>query len=438
MFNDTENEAVDSDWQPREQRSIVEDTVSPLRSFVAPIQRLSFDVLGLIFREAQNHARTSLAGLMLVCRSWRDAVIGHPTLWSYIHFARQDFIPKTLRRGRAPPIVRLHLERSRDAPLDIAIGFPKSEHIHGTCVHEVYHHIADCPEVENSHLRLQFSLETLAGDEGKNMKRWRSFIFRHSEPHLLNRYCHLNVLHHPVPQLQTLLLSNWTRPGLFKEVPQLTSLNLPEYNGTMLVAPSMPSVTDICIEMPWNRFIHPNSVFQPLSCCNRVQRVKIFGFTPLPRYNQIETISPIRLASLQHLEVRIRVSIDYVLATLDLPNLVSLSFHEFDISRRGDVLPRGPWTLWFPNLRQFTFDSRASEATRMFVLRRLLDEAQSLEVLSVGSRFREYVSEMLDADHGLCPSLRELQVIPPLDPPHGAPIVVPFPTRLAVQSQPNS
>ena len=44
----------------------------------------------------------------------------------------------------------------------------------------------------------------------------------------------------------------------------------------------------------------------------------------------------------------------------------------------------------------------------MHVPWRLLDEAQNLEVLAVGSRIREYAGEMLDADHELCPSLREL------------------------------
>ena len=39
---------------------------------------------------------------------------------------------------------------------------------------------------------------------------------------------------------------------------------------------------------------------------------------------------------------------------------------------------------------------------------RLLDEAQSLEVLAVGPRIRECAGEMLDADHELCPSLGEL------------------------------
>ena len=73
----------------------------------------------------------------------------------------------------------------------------------------------------------------------------------------------------------------------------------------------------------------------------------------------------------------------------------------------------------------------------MHVLRRFLDEAQSLEVLSVGPTIREYVGEMLDAGRGLCPNLGELQVVSLLDRLRGTPIVVPFPARLVVQGQPN-
>ena len=61
-----------------------------------------------------------------------------------------------------------------------------------------------------------------------------------------------------------------------------------------------------------------------------------------------------------------------------------------------------------------------------------------MEVPSVSPTIREYVGEMLDAGHAICPNLGEPQVISLLDRLRGTPIVIPFPARLAVQRQPNS
>jgi hypothetical protein len=415
---------------------------------MAPAQCLPFDVLGLIFGElvfdaSQYDPFTALTELMLICGSWRCAVIGHPTLWSNIEFVPQDFITwKTQHRGLVPPIarVKIQLTRSRNALLNIAIKFPDSQEIHDTCTHGTYsiigagirHGIEDCPGVKDRHIGLQLLLKTLAGHEGKTIERWRSFGFFHPEPGLLDQYCDLGVLNHLAPRLRDLMLFNWAGPGLFKGVPQLTALYLPSYNGGISVAPSMPAVREIYIEMRPDRTIQADMVLQFLSLCSNVQRVEIFGPMSAVSQLQAETRPLIRLSSLRHLDVHGGIFFAHVLATLDLPNLTSLYLTDDGDSGHGDILPRGPWNSWARNIQYLLFDS---ERPRVQVLRKLLDEAQSLEVLSADHRSGEYVKNMLGADHGLCPSLLELHVI---SSDGKTSTLTPFPARLAVQDQSKS
>jgi len=162
--------------ETRERHATFEDTVSQLRFSV---QCVPFDVLGLIFSELRYGILTALVYPMFVCRSWRNSLNEHPTLWRKITIPAQNFIPNTPRCGRESLNARLkiHPEHNCDAPLDISIGFPGSQEIHDTCTHraqwhtlERRHDIKHCAEVKDRHLCLQLVLEALAGDEGNNMK----------------------------------------------------------------------------------------------------------------------------------------------------------------------------------------------------------------------------------------------------------------------------
>jgi hypothetical protein len=422
---------------------------------MAPIQFLPFDILGLIFKNlvfngSQTDPFTALTAWMLVCRSWHNAVVGHPALWGCISIMPQEFIPKPDRHGRVPPVVRVNIQLSRscNALLDIRVGFPDSGTIHDTCARGVYstkanpmgigHNIEDCPEVKDRYSYLQLLLKTLAGHEGKNMKRWRSFTFCQHEHRLLAEYCDLSVLYHSAPQLQNLVLSDWAHPSLFKEVPQLTYIYLPSYNGAISLAHGMPSVMEICMVMGPDREIHPGSVFQLLSQCSTLRRATISDSLFTISQLQAEPKALVKLSSLRHLAVESGILFDHVLATLDLPNVVSLVHIDGGDSVHRDVRSCGPWNKWVRNIQHLIFDSFKLERPRVQVLRRLLDEAQRLEVLSVDDKTWVYVEKMLDADHGLCPSLLKLQIISHSDRTHNRLIAVPFPTRLAVPNRPIS
>src|SRR5277367_2261044 len=69
-------------WQ--RQRSQLQTQLDLYRASIAPIKRLSEDVLVLIFSEAIARAPITVGQLLFVCRAWYWLVTNQPTLWSRI------------------------------------------------------------------------------------------------------------------------------------------------------------------------------------------------------------------------------------------------------------------------------------------------------------------------------------------------------------------
>jgi F-box-like len=71
----------------RRERSLLRTQLDLYRASIAPIKRLSEDVLVLIFSGIIEDPPTAVGQLLFVCRAWYQLVTNQPTLWSSIESA---------------------------------------------------------------------------------------------------------------------------------------------------------------------------------------------------------------------------------------------------------------------------------------------------------------------------------------------------------------
>ena len=397
-------------------RKAITEALDQVHSFLAPVRRLPDDILFLIFQEFQHDERTTLLDLMAVCRKWHGVVSGHPALWTHISILPKDFIYGSPRRVPSTKRIYAYLTRSRKALLDIIIDLPKDGDMHEMCRRgwdwdndDPDHDRSSCDRVRDVYLKLGTLLGILVGIEGCHMKRWKSFLFLHHSPRWLKKYCDLRVLQYPAPQLQELVLREWVPEHTFGETPRLSRLVLQEYRGLGSLGLVMSSITELTVHLVgWVRNI--DALFQLLSLCHHLKVFRVH--TEWHRKGQLQSAPKPRLSlpSLQDLEVQTWAGFDYVLATLDLPNLINLDVRVIEGEDNYGAIPlrQTQWPTWFQRIRRLGIELPESSATK---LQSLLGEAQEVEALVVGPRIRKIVEEMLAVDLALCPKLQELRAV---------------------------
>ncbi|KIO00686.1 hypothetical protein M404DRAFT_29356 [Pisolithus tinctorius Marx 270] len=99
------------------QRKRIEELI---RTRPPPIQCLPVELLSSILLLALRGTNPSQKEILArVSRHWRDVILDHPNFWSAIEIVSSR---------KLSPAVRLHLKKSREAPLDITIRVESSKH----------------------------------------------------------------------------------------------------------------------------------------------------------------------------------------------------------------------------------------------------------------------------------------------------------------------
>jgi hypothetical protein len=188
---------------------------------------LPFDVLGLIFYyySGNETIRHPLETLLLVCRAWSGAALGHRTIWNdikiYIGHIPSSSIWRTrlpLRLARAGPVVPLFISI-------FDVFDMKNEDNVTECVEcdSLYHngfctdpssaswaiHQDQCPCYTDGTEFTEFVLECLAGNNGELCARWKKFHvdLGYGPGHDVCRYL-ARALSYPTPSLMSLLVEN--------------------------------------------------------------------------------------------------------------------------------------------------------------------------------------------------------------------------------------
>ncbi|KAL5480657.1 hypothetical protein ACEPAI_9597 [Sanghuangporus weigelae] len=122
---------VPEDYSPSDQGGYLSDVGASLSGQSRPIDKLPFEVLAAIFSWCcptfNDHYRgTPLSPVMLshVCRSWRQATIDTPSLWTYLNLT----VAYSSIGGmeKACDQLRLWVEKSNNCPLLVEVEFVES------------------------------------------------------------------------------------------------------------------------------------------------------------------------------------------------------------------------------------------------------------------------------------------------------------------------
>lgn len=226
------------------------------RALTAPINHVPTDVLFLIFHEVIRD-RPRAGGLLLqVCKSWNLFVTDQPGLWSRIMCKSCKSIEEF---ERSTEYVRASLRYSRNVPLDIDLNFNGIRassfwhHIVGKCVDdddyerilgrglpmavmswvdrtEELEELKDFPLMKLFSEAFERHLETITGQNGEIMARWRSLKIT---PVAFFRRCIgddiFSVLWNSLPLLRHLVIERFRLedehpPALLPFTPSLTSI----------------------------------------------------------------------------------------------------------------------------------------------------------------------------------------------------------------------
>ncbi|KAL0574051.1 hypothetical protein V5O48_007896 [Marasmius crinis-equi] len=121
-------------------RGLLESRILMLRSLLSPIRRLPPEVLTMIFLCGVKttwflhitRQKPTILSFSSVCGRWRDVILSSPILWSHLRFEigsgppylLSDDGPKNHQHLRLSWMVRLFLERSKNAPLTLELYIP--------------------------------------------------------------------------------------------------------------------------------------------------------------------------------------------------------------------------------------------------------------------------------------------------------------------------
>lgn len=141
---------------------------------------LPFDILGIIFHCVTDGYPARLRSLILVCRSWNDAIFLHPTLWATIRVDCTLLTILTYNSTLTIPLVKSYIHSclrwSGTSPLDVSVDlFPEELNPFTTSdnVLEIWSH-------------LFLLVVDLIGMDGEHAVRWQSFTWRcHKRDHAL-------------------------------------------------------------------------------------------------------------------------------------------------------------------------------------------------------------------------------------------------------------
>lgn len=242
--------------------------MEPAISAVGSNGRLSFDILGEVFSHYAQHETYShpLETLLLVCRSWYEAAVGHPRLWGRLRICigheptirvwSQRLPLRLARAGQSSPLdidIR-NAFSSRDLP-DWAGSILKGCKNPETGIKCM----CSCPELAPRTIRSL--LRILAGDQGELCRRWRTL---HVNLDLsMNRWPVIGSisppqddavtifsLSHPTPKLVSLQLERFWASPTIKILPDVNSIQVLSLRRCYgLTIPTMPQLRRLDVDL---------------------------------------------------------------------------------------------------------------------------------------------------------------------------------------------
>jgi hypothetical protein len=223
----------------------METELNEYRCSIAPIRKCPEEVLLMIF-ESFAAAAPELAGLLQVCKRWRDIAANAPRLWTHINIKVKPSWDQRKAARRDTAMIKKHLKHSASLPLHINVdlndmlneedqmeGFLGALSLNG-CNNKICRDarkfVSDLDVDESEDPVPCFSrsygpkhvlttINTLIGTDGIHMSRWKSFhIFLPPNGRDITEIWRL--FSGPTPQLTQLLISG---DGL----PQVSGTNAP-------------------------------------------------------------------------------------------------------------------------------------------------------------------------------------------------------------------
>lgn len=244
---------------------------------------LPFDVLGDIFSHyaLEETFRYPLETLLLVCRAWADAALGHRALWSQLNIYLGHYPTCRSWDVRLP----LRLERAGpETPLDIDIrtylAMPRFTQTQEDVQNDIlfdympcnpYGRLCKCPTIARASAHR--ALERITGASGKFCARWRSLKLNlgHREDGIRGTERVAINLSYPTPLLTTLALNNVQFDDdislhIFPYIPLLRNITVVDCH-----LPSLPPVGDVRVAViGWKENLED---FQDLSAFSQAVHV---------------------------------------------------------------------------------------------------------------------------------------------------------------------
>jgi hypothetical protein len=277
------------------------------------------------------------ADFLLVCRQWTHVILHNRRLWTTI------LVDSWTIRELGPDVmlakIKAHLRRSGSQPLDVvyaAIHDPSLPPLDretfgpGQLMVQKLQGLPDA----SKHSRLKQIgdlLAVLAGDDGQEMKRWRSCILAWSaESRWAECWWMRHFLTYPTPLLESLCFWNFTtgRQPIFPDAPVLKRLIITDYYlhlGTSVAFPCIESA-DISEGTLVGNPYHYGLLAVTLLC--RVSEVRSLNILVVDgwRSSFIEDEQPLHFPNLTDLKLEGDISV-FLLRKLRTPRLSSLTLH---------------------------------------------------------------------------------------------------------------
>lgn len=197
---------------------------------------LPFDILGMIFHYVADGYSARLRSLILVCRSWNDAVCLHPTLWATIRVDCTLLKILTYNSTLTTPLVKSYIHSclrwSGTAPLDVSVDlFP-----------EELKPFTTSDNVLEIWSQLFLLVMDLIGMDGEHAVRWQSFTWRCHRRDYAEQV--LSKLPLSLPILEILRFRgvrlDASQFGMFPHCPRLRTVELHQY-------PEQPLKNEDCL-----------------------------------------------------------------------------------------------------------------------------------------------------------------------------------------------
>jgi hypothetical protein len=312
--------------------------------------QLPFDVLGLVFSHyaEEENIQHPLETLLLVCRSWSNAALGHRALWRNFRILIGHEPTISIWNARLP--LRL-ARRAPDAPLDIMLrnlldspyercfdwftdtNPRKDEWCYPCGAKGWFSEVTfPCRCVDAASACVDSCLKLLTGKNGELSRQWRSFalILGDSRRDKQSSSQVKEALSYPAPTLSSLVLrgllfSTITAPSpqLFPDTGALKHLTLLDCDLSSLPEFGNPEEA----EVGFTDIFHPYYFMSSFRLWTTLQRLSLWISA------EVDIELPSRLNDLRRLDLIIDwEEFPSGLLTCEMPHLTTLSldFHEYD------------------------------------------------------------------------------------------------------------